>query len=700
MLAAAPIGLSICCGPPRQIAPRTYSGLKPSGPEPGMGLAAGVVLGGQRRRIQPRRIVKKQTGIPLRAGWAAQSAGVNGPERAMWGVTQPELQAKQAPWAAARPRQTAQRQPWAAQRAADAALRPLWPAERAALMLHLPARRGLPLGRVALGLGPVVGAGPHTAAARQPSRVQTPARSAWTIAQATDTPRRLPWAQYPAHGLQAPSRGPWVIGRRADSPRRARWDVFSMRAAAPARDAWVAAQTADAPERFPFGARRALQGGWGVVIEPGIPTPGPGDTIVIPIQRAYIMLHDISVLRLPDNLAIPASQVTLGLDADAVAWSFSATLLGKLALDAVQPDSSGAPVTLEIALDGYVFRMQVEDWSEDRQFGQRGVSVKGRGLSAKLAMPYQLAASGATGTDMTIQQVLNAHLPIGSGWTIAWAAGTPDWLVPAGAWSWADQSPLAAIHAACSGVGLVVVPDPALQTLTIQPRYPVLPWAFAGAAPQITVPDAAILDLGRRNAPPGQANAAFVAGGNVGGVLARVYRLGTAGDKALATVQHPLITHTDAARLLGGRLLAGQAQQPAVRNLTIPFGGAFGLGLGQIGSLLEAQVGGIPTRGIVNSVKINAQRTDRALTIRQTLSLGEDTPNVWAGFARLLPQDPLRLATVQATFADATASVQYPDGGTQRVRNPLGSAAGASVYVRGGKIDSQAPSLAASDITV
>jgi hypothetical protein len=410
------------------------------------------------------------------------------------------------------------------------------------------------------------------------------------------------------------------------------------------------------------------------------------------------MLHDISVIRLPDNLAIPASDVTLGIDADAWAWTFSARLNGKIALDAVQPDANGVPVTLEIALDGYLFHVLVEDWSEDRRFGNRSVSVKGRGISAQLAAPYLLTSSGATTADMTLQQVLNAHLPIGSGWTIAWAAGTPDWLIPAGAWTWADQSPIAAIFAACNGVGLTVQPDTALQTLTIAPRYPVLPWDFAAATPQITVPDAAITDLSRRNTPPSQANAAFVYGGSVGGILARVYRTGTAGDKALAPAQHPLITHTDGARLLGSRLLAGQAQQPDVRSLTFPFGGTFGMA--QRGALLEAQIGGAATRGIINAVQIAAQRSDQGVKIRQTVTLGEDTPNVWAGFSRLLPQDALRLATVQATFADATATVQYPTGGTQRVRNPSGAAAGASVYVRAGRIDGAAPSLTQSDIVV
>jgi hypothetical protein len=699
MLASSPLGLQVFGGETRRTAARTFSGLRPTGPELGMSLAGDAVLGGPRRIAAIRRAVKKQTGIPLRAAWQPSLGTSQAATRTAWSAPRAEILAPRQPWGAAQPEQTADRAIWQAQQTADAARRAPWPAQRAGAVAHLAGRPGslALLGMARPGMAPIGGAPRRDVVTQLPSALQRSERAAWVAASTVDSARRAPWRAYTTTA-DASERTAYTAASAADASRRLPWLLYAAHAAIAQRSTFSSARRADTPERFPFGARRPLQAGWGIVIEPGIPTPGPGDTILIPVQRAYLMLHDISVIRLPDNLAIPASDVSLGIDADSWAWSFTARLTGKLALDAVQPDANGVPVTLEISLDGYVFRVLVEDWSEDRAFGSRSVSVKGRGLSAQLAAPYLLPSSGATTSDMTIQQVLNAQLPIGSGWTIAWAAGTPDWLVPTGAWTWADQSPIAAIFAACNGVGLTVQPDPALQTLTIAPRYPVLPWDFATATPQITVPDAAITQLSRRNTPPIQANAAFVYGGNVGGILARVYRTGTAGDKALVPAQHPLITHTDAARLLGSRLLAGQAQQPDVRSLTYPFGGTFGMA--QRGALLEAQIGATPTRGIVNAVQITTQRTDKGIKIRQTVTLGEDTPNVWAGFARLLPQDALRLATVLATFADATATVQYPTGGTQRVRNPSGAAAGASVYVRGGRIDGTAPSLTQSDITV
>jgi hypothetical protein len=539
------------------------------------------------------------------------------------------------------------------------------------------------------------------------------AAAAWQDAAARTARLAAPYRHPPSRGIARASA--WQNATPAPRHWRARWQNAAARTtrrrapwqdAGPVRLLWPRPTpyvppppvprtiTAD----LPFACRVEAGAPW--VLRFGrICRADDRQPIVIPILRAYIMLHDVSVTRLSDNIAIPARSVTLALDADSAAWSFSAALLGPDAVDAVRPDASGQPVALQIAIDGYTFTALVEDWAEDRSHGQRSVSVKGRGLSAELAAPYQLPSSGVTASDLTVQQVLAAHLPIGSGWQIAWAPGTPDWLVPAGAWSWANQSPLAAILSAATGCGLVVVPDRTQRTLRIQPRYPVLPWALASAAPQITIPESAVLSVSRRNAPPAQANAAFVAGGSPGGVLARVYRDGTAGDRALAPVQHPLITHADAARLLGSRLLAAQAQQPDVRAVTLPLDGN-PFGLAAIGDVAQITLGSTATRAIVNAVQIDVQRSDRALTVRQTLTLGEDTPNIWSGFARLLPQDPIRPATVQAAFADGTALVQYPGGGTQRVRNPIAATANASVYVRGDRIDSAAPQLTAFDLTV
>ncbi len=412
----------------------------------------------------------------------------------------------------------------------------------------------------------------------------------------------------------------------------------------------------------------------------------------IPRRRSYHVQHSIAVVRLSDSAEVPTESLSLSLDADSWAWTWSAGLLGPDALALVLPSELGEPVTLEAAIDGHVWHLVVEDWQEDRSFGSRSVKVSGRGLSAWLGQPYEPAASGSLANARTLNQAIEEFLPLGSGWTIDWADDTPDWLLPSGSWSWTNQAPIQVIHEAVQGVGMVAVPGATAKTLTIQPRYPVLPWDFAAATPDLIIPDSAILNLSRRQAVPTQANAVYVHGGDSGGILARVWRSGTAGDRLAPTVSDSRITHADGARLLGSRLLAAQTQQPEIRSVTIPCGGVFCLA--SIGQLVSITIGASDIRGIVNAVSISAQGG----TVRQTITIGEETPNVWAMWRSLLPASPLLWGQVLAVHEDGTRTVSMAGGGTQRVRGD--GSAGAAVWVRAGVIEGQAPQLPVEDIEI
>jgi hypothetical protein len=414
----------------------------------------------------------------------------------------------------------------------------------------------------------------------------------------------------------------------------------------------------------------------------------------IPRRRSYRVQHQIEITRLSDATPIPTQSITIGLDADSWAWTWSATLLGADALPLVLPSEQGEPVTLVAIIDGHTWHLVVEDWQEDRAFGSRSITVSGRGLSAWLGAPYQPTTSGTLANARTLHQAMEELLPLGEGWTIDWADNTPDWLLPSGSWNWANQAPIQAIHEAAQGVGLVVVPGMAARTLTIQPRYPILPWDFADI--DITklfhIPDSAILSLSRRQAVPSQANAVYVHGGDAGGIIARVWHSGSAGDRLAGTVSDERITHVDGARLLGTRILAGQETQPEVRSITLPLGGVFLLA--RIGELVALEIGASEIRGLVNSVSITAD----GRTVRQTITIGEDTPNVWAMWRRLLPEAPVLLGEILAIHEGGTRTVELLGGGRLRVRGE--GAVGAAVWVRSGIIESEAPDLPSYDIEV
>lgn len=64
--------------------------------------------------------------------------------------------------------------------------------------------------------------------------------------------------------------------------------------------------------------------------------------------------------------------------------------------------------------------------------------------------------------------------------------------------------------------------------------------------------------------------------------------------------------------------------------------------------------------------------------------------NVYRQFLDLLPARPLQVGTVTATDGD-TSTVELPGGGLLQARGT--AAVGASVFVRDGVIESEAPAL-------
>lgn len=431
---------------------------------------------------------------------------------------------------------------------------------------------------------------------------------------------------------------------------------------------------------------------WDIIIpplQPGEPpVQQPDGSWIVPIRKVYVMLHDISLVRLPDRTNIDTAEMQISLDADSRDIQFRARILGQSALDAVVPASDGTPVVVEANIDGYRWQFMVEDWERELQSRKRGRALTGRSLSARLDRPFQIQTSRISADAATAQQLAVAEinnpanaLPL-SGVTMTWAT---DWLVPAGAWSLQNATPAQAIASLAAAAGMVAVPGAVSASLAVQPRYPVMPWNFATSTPYLVIPQDACTNIKERYSIPTQGNAVFIHGGNLGGILARVYRAGTAGDRVLPTVQNDLITHTDAAFALGSRILAGQQQQPRIASLTCPFDNNL-FPLGEIGKLVKVQMDYGNVFGIVNGYSVSA--TPRK--VRQTLTLGESTQNVWTELSKLLPQEPLLVGTVSAVSGD-TVTVDLVGQGTVRVRGTAQT--GDKVFVRYGKIDSIAPNL-------
>lgn len=350
---------------------------------------------------------------------------------------------------------------------------------------------------------------------------------------------------------------------------------------------------------------RQLNPGWGVVVPPGPVTPEPGQPIIIEIRRAYIVRNETLVTRADDLQVLHCRDLSITLDADGLA-RFSARV-AKKQLDAVSP--SPALVEIIVWINGVEFRFLVESVFDTRQFGDHPVAISGRGLAAELSADYAPATQHENATPMTAQQLVAAALEF-TGYDIDWQI--EDWLVPAGAFN-LYGAPLDVASYVAGSVGAVLQCVWGSKTLQFMPRYPVKPWDFDAAAPEIIIPSAACQVIGNEPVRSPVYNRVFVSGTLPGEITGDVKIAGTAGDRPAPDVTHPLISHAVAARQRGLAVLGAAGDKTQVSlQMQIPES----LGVIGVGRFIEFNDGGSSRRGIARSNRITTG--DR---VRQTVTI-------------------------------------------------------------------------------
>jgi len=323
--------------------------------------------------------------------------------------------------------------------------------------------------------------------------------------------------------------------------------------------------------------------------------------LIIPIRSTYIVINDVSLVRLPENTEIQAYSLSLKWDADSwsVGWSAS---LPATAMDAVMPSGIGEPIELLATINGAAVRLLAESIARDRRFGDARLNVSGRGRVAWLAAPYAPTVARNASAAMTAQQLAADALTengVPIGWALDWQLA--DWLVPAGVWSH-QGTMIDAVKRIAEAAGGYVLGHRTAQTLHVRPRYPLLPWEWAGATPDIVIPSAVASTEAITWSESPAYNRVFVAGQEQGR-MGQITRSGTAGDIVAPMITDPLITHADAARARGASILAAGGRQASIA-LRLPVLPA--TGILDLGQLIEYQDGATARRGLVRAVSVEA----------------------------------------------------------------------------------------------
>lgn len=295
-------------------------------------------------------------------------------------------------------------------------------------------------------------------------------------------------------------------------------------------------------------------------------TPVSG-TVVVPILEVYIVLNDATLRRIDNGLDLPATSMSLSIDADSWTWGFSASLPAA-SLDSLERGSSRAPVELEATINGIAFRVLVESISRERTFGRASISVKGRGIAATLDDPYAPILSFGNTEARTAQQLAGDALTlngVGLGWSLDWRL--TDWLVPAGVWLH-NGTHIGALNTIAKAAGGYVQAHRTSKTLRVLPSFPYVPWDWGSLPVDYEIPAAVATREGIEWIERPGYNRVHVSGQSAG-ILGVVTRAGTAGDILAPMVTDSLITHADAARQRGRSILSDTGTK-AVVTLRVP----------------------------------------------------------------------------------------------------------------------------------
>lgn len=435
-------------------------------------------------------------------------------------------------------------------------------------------------------------------------------RLPWGVANPARYGARLPWQ--PAAPRQRGANAPWQAAVRRLQARRLPWGRADYLPAInrpvptdPGDYGFTPRGTGPAHLHFCVAAGDSsldlVFNGEVCATRPRIP-----DGLLIAARNTYMHTHALTAFRLPDLTPVPITGFTLSADDGSTGWTCTAT--GPVEVLTLLAPTGATPARLRVGLDGMTWEFIVEGLRRTREFGQTTATISARSATALLGDPYMPEGAFLNAVPVTAQQIIEDAL-FASGVTLDWQC--TDWTVPAGAWSHTG-TPLSVVRRVADAIGAVVESPRVGDTVTVRPRYPLLPWDWTEALADVDIALAAVVSEGYERADKPAYEGVYISG-QAQGVLALVKRTGTAPSLLLPLVTDPLMTHLDAARQRGEALL-GAAGPQAPMTITLPvLTGAGEPGVINPGKLIWLD----GWAGLVRSVSVTAGQP----SVRQTLTV-------------------------------------------------------------------------------
>lgn len=405
-------------------------------------------------------------------------------------------------------------------------------------------------------------------------------------------------------------RDPYVVLRQDPSPFAVQWGLVAT-ADRPLDVRWGRGQQYHQPDPPPTDSP------W---------TGSPNEPPPIPIaRRVYIVMNDVSVVRLPDGTPIDVLSVDLSASVDAWCWSLRMELANPDQLALLKPDGNG-PKLVQITMNSYVWTAVIEGRDSSRVHANAACTVTGRSQTALLSDTYAARRSLAVTDAYSAQQlagmeITDRALPFSIDWQGI------DWVVPGGVWYYQELSPIEVISQIAASRGAVLQSHPSDPTLIVQSRYPTSPWAWSAGVADVSLPSSWMTGITAQQQSKPVYDAVIIAGQQQG-VLAKVTRAASAGETFAAQVVDQLNVTAAVAQERGRNVLSDRGIQEQV-DVDIPLfaPGSITAGVSGLYSpllLVDVQDPTDPWQGQTIGVSISARRAGndgKALEIWQRVSL-------------------------------------------------------------------------------
>lgn len=337
--------------------------------------------------------------------------------------------------------------------------------------------------------------------------------------------------------------------------------------------------------------------------------------LIIPNLRSYIV-HNVITATI-GGIAVDILSFGIKTDMDSYCWQGDITITAKdyakikTKLDAPR----GSEPMINVTVNGFVFGFIAEEQSRSRKFAQSSHSLSGRSITARLGADYAGSQGGlidqASYVSQIVAQQLNG-LPIS---VLDWDIN--DWLVPAGAYSVANKTPIAVIQDIAEAGGGFVVSDASQATLSVKPRWPVAAWQLSSATPDVTVPIDVITDISDKRRSNTQYNTVRLNSASEGG---EVYRATQGRDAEAPTQSHDLYTDRDAIVPAGTAILSDSGIHGDY-TLKMRWADKYNIQLAQLGQIWQINDPEGAWRGVVTGVSVDTGLDDGALTASQTVTV-------------------------------------------------------------------------------